>query len=54
MEQLWRDMFYFNGYLCDREEPRRVAEFRKLFNSSRIQQGIELLKKNNKNEARTN
>jgi hypothetical protein len=31
MTELWWDMFYFNGYLRDRTNPRRYAEFRKVF-----------------------
>ena len=31
MTQLWWDMFYFNGYLRDTKNPRRYAEFRKIF-----------------------
>jgi hypothetical protein len=33
MERMWWDMFYFNGYLRDPQEPRRIAEFRKVFDS---------------------
>ena len=44
MEQLWWDMFYFNGYLRDRTNPGRIAEFQKVFTSPHIQQGIAALK----------
>jgi len=30
MEQLWWDMFYFNGYLREPTNPGRVAEFKRL------------------------
>lgn len=46
MEQLWWDMFYFNGYLQDSSNPRRGKEFKKLFESPRIQQRIAALKQN--------
>jgi len=36
MEQLWWDMFYFNGYLRDPQNSGRVSEFRKLFESPRV------------------
>lgn len=38
MEQLWWDMFYFNGYLRAPHDAGRVAKFRKLVESPRIQQ----------------
>jgi hypothetical protein len=38
MEEQWWDMFYFNGYLRQRNDHRRVAEFQRLFTSPRIQQ----------------
>jgi hypothetical protein len=46
MKQLWWDMFYFNGYLRDSSNPRRGKEFKKLFESPRIQQRIAALKQN--------
>jgi hypothetical protein len=36
MEQLWWDMFYFNGYLRDPQNSGRVSEFRKLLALSRV------------------
>jgi hypothetical protein len=30
MEEFWRAVFYFNGYLRDRKNPQRVAEFQQL------------------------
>jgi hypothetical protein len=44
MEQLWWDLFYFNGYLRDPKTPGRVAEFRKLFDAPRTQQRIAALR----------
>jgi len=38
MEQLWWDMFYFNGYLREPANAGRQKEFKKLFESDRIQQ----------------
>jgi hypothetical protein len=38
MERLWWDMFYFNGYLRSPRDSGRLAEFRRLFESPRIQQ----------------
>jgi hypothetical protein len=35
MQQLWWDMFYFNGYLRQPKNAGRVSEFRKLFDSPR-------------------
>jgi hypothetical protein len=43
MKQLWWDMFYFNGYLRERENPGRIAEFQNLHTSPRIQQRITAL-----------
>jgi hypothetical protein len=40
MMQLCWDMFYFNGYLREPHNSGRLAEFRKLFESPRIQQHI--------------
>jgi hypothetical protein len=40
MEQLWWGMFHFNGYLREPTNQLRVAEFRKLFESDRIQKHI--------------
>jgi hypothetical protein len=40
MEQLWWDLFYFNGYLRAPSEAGRVAEFQKLVNSPRIRSRV--------------
>jgi hypothetical protein len=40
MQQLWWDLFHFNGYLRTPKSPGRVAEFRKLFASPHIRQRI--------------
>lgn len=38
MQQLWWDLFYFNGFLREPNNPGRAAEFNRLFTSERIQQ----------------
>jgi hypothetical protein len=45
MKQLWWDMFHFNGYLREPKTSGRVAEFRELFSTARIQQRINALKR---------
>jgi hypothetical protein len=46
IEQLWWDLFYFNCYLRDPSHPVQLAEFRKRFESPRIQQRISAPKQN--------
>jgi hypothetical protein len=40
MEQLWYDIFYFNGYLREPTNPHRIVEFQRVLNSSHIQRHI--------------
>jgi hypothetical protein len=44
MQQLWWDLFHFNGYLRASRNPLRAAEFQKLFRSARIQRRIAVQK----------
>jgi hypothetical protein len=44
MEQLWWDVFYFNGYLRASGNSGRIAEFQKVLKSDHIQQHIRSIK----------
>jgi hypothetical protein len=45
MQQLWWNLFYFNGYLRSPKDHARAAEFRRLFAARRIQERIAALKR---------